>query len=304
MQTIVDGRYSRSEDIFPRLLLLSVSYMKNLRSICEGEIHSSHCFGMLKSLTLHNCPKLSTIFTLNFISNLSLLKVLAVKGCPKVSALISCGSSKLKAGTFLSKLRTMILIHLPELISISNGLHMGPSLENIGIYDCPKLQSFSKMELSSKNLKIIKGETKWWEALTWSEAEWGKIGQPSMFDSIFSPINQEADIISQLDFNDDIDDSTGGMVDEPLQASSERVFKGTKLNANRPTPLQLGSRKSVMNSGKTHIPRPPVLIHSHKSSGPAKNIDTNPLEVFHSRGSSGACPVEQPLLWTTLATTH
>ncbi|XP_054777407.1 uncharacterized protein LOC129285665 [Prosopis cineraria] len=250
MRAIVDVRHSSVfEDIFPRLLMLSVSYMKNLRSICEGRVHSKHCFGMLKTLELHNCPKLTTIFTLDFLGNLSLLKVLLVKDCPKISALISCGSFELRVGTFLPKLRTMTLLHLPELISISSRLHIGPSLENMGVYDCPKLQTLSKKELSSHHLKVIKGETKWWEALTWSEAEWGVVGRPSIFDCIFSPIDKQVDIMSQLELDDNIDDipvdqplqsstgkisedmgciKTGGIVCEPLQSSRVKAFKYRK----------------------------------------------------------------------------
>ncbi|KAI9072193.1 hypothetical protein K1719_045860 [Acacia pycnantha] len=235
MQTIVDGRCSSSCDILPRLLMLSVSYMKNLRSICE-EVPSSHSFGMLKTLALHNCPMLTTVFTLDFLGNLSLLKVLVVKDCPRVSALISCGPSTLRAGTFLPKLRTMTLVHLPELVSISNGLHMGPCLENIGIYDCPKLERLSKMELSSQNLKVIKGDIKWWEALTWSEAEWGIVGRPSIFDSIFSPIDKQADIMSQLALNDDIDDSPGEIVtSETLDSSNDKVDKYRRNASSRRT---------------------------------------------------------------------
>ncbi|XP_028765010.1 uncharacterized protein LOC114723036 [Neltuma alba] len=185
MQTIIDGRCSSSKDILP----------------------------------LNNC------FTLDFLGNLSLLKVLVVKDCPKIGALITYGPTKPGAGTFLPKLRTIALLHLPELISISNGLHMGPSLENIGIYNCPKLQRLSKMELSSQNLKAIKGEAKWWKALMWSEAEWGTVGRPSVFDCIFSPINKQDDIMSQLELDDDIDDcpAIGGIVCEPLKSSSGKV---------------------------------------------------------------------------------
>ncbi|XP_054778582.1 disease resistance protein RRS1-like [Prosopis cineraria] len=97
----------------------------------------------------------------------------------------------------------MTLLHLPALISISNGLCMGPSLEKIGIYDCPKLHSLPKMLLSVQNLKVIKGATKWWEALAWNKEEWGIKGRPYMFDSIFSPIDEQADIMSQLDTDGD-----------------------------------------------------------------------------------------------------
>ncbi|XP_054777411.1 uncharacterized protein LOC129285668 [Prosopis cineraria] len=270
MKTIVDGRCSSSEDIFPHLLLLSVHYMKNLRSICEGQVRSSHCFGMLKSLALHNCPKLTSIFTLDFVGNLSLLKVLVVKDCPKISSVITCGSFELvEVGNFLPKLRTMLFLHLPELITISKGLQMGPNLERIGIYNCPKLQSLSKSELSSQNLKVIKGEVKWWEALKWSEAEWGTEGRPSQFDCIFSSINQEADIMTQLGLDDGIDDSPGGNVGEPLDASSE-IFKDTKPNAiDEETSTSVVTSEKQMRNQKTR-----------RVSGSAKE---------GARGASGHC---------------
>ncbi|KAF7842810.1 disease resistance protein RPS2-like [Senna tora] len=157
MQTIADGRYSKSKDILPHLLFLSVSYMKNLRSIWEGAVHSCHSFGMLKSLELQHCPNLVTIFISDFVGNLSLLEELMVKDCPKVTTLISHESSSISflANIFLAKLKRATLLHLPELINISNGLRIGPSLEEIGIYDCPKLQSFSEVEISSQELQYI-----------------------------------------------------------------------------------------------------------------------------------------------------
>lgn len=90
MQTIVEGRqWNIDNDMLSHLLYLCVSYMKNLRSIWEGPAPPRYFLGMLRSLTLHNCPKLRTIFTVDFVGNLSLLKELIVKECPKVSTLIA-----------------------------------------------------------------------------------------------------------------------------------------------------------------------------------------------------------------------
>nr|KYP76856.1 Disease resistance protein At4g27190 [Cajanus cajan] len=195
METIVDGGYLHDEHALPNLEFLSIFYMKNLRSICESPEHS---FLHLKSIALHTCPMLTTIFTLESLYNLPLLEEIIIEDCPKVTTLISHDSPEQKTMAFLPRLRMITLLYLPELVNIFNGLHVEQALEKMVFYYCPKLQSLSKWELSSKSLKIIKGENKWWEALKWNVAEWGDAGRPIFLEPIFSPINEEADILTQL----------------------------------------------------------------------------------------------------------
>ncbi|KAI9101596.1 hypothetical protein K1719_023840 [Acacia pycnantha] len=213
MQTIVDGRQSNSgNDIFSHLLYLYVSYMKSLRSIWEGPVPPRCFLGMLKCLVLQNCPELTTIFTMDFLGNLSLLKELIVRDCPKITTLISDGSFKRKGEIFLPKLRKIMLLHLPELITISNGCYIGPSLNNMAIYDCRKLQSLSRLELSSQTLKVIMGEIKWWDQLQWSKEEWGISQRPSKFECMFFSIDDQVDIMTQFgNGGDDIDDDAENM---------------------------------------------------------------------------------------------
>ncbi|KAJ7946544.1 Disease resistance protein [Quillaja saponaria] len=105
---------------------------------------------------------------------------------------------------FLPSLRKVFLLYLPELVGIFNGVRIGSRLEKIGVYDCPKLESLSNLELSSKSLKVIKGEKKWWEALQWRESQWGQGGCPDNLNSIFSPINEELDVMTQLQEDDHV----------------------------------------------------------------------------------------------------
>ncbi|KAL4349579.1 hypothetical protein HN51_030728 [Arachis hypogaea] len=209
MQTCGGGAKDE-DDMLPHLLFLSIFHMKNLRSIWEGPTSPHSSFGMLQSLSLQSCPKLVTLFSLDFLGNLSLLKKLIVKDCPKLSTLISHESSKRNAHAFLPKLSKLLLLHLPELSSISNGLQIGPGLKEIAFYDCPKLHSLSRKELVSKELTAIKGETNWWKSLE---------GRTPNFNQIFSPINEEADLMTQLGICDDdgIDNGPGDSVGKPSQ---------------------------------------------------------------------------------------
>ncbi|KAA8536608.1 hypothetical protein F0562_029086 [Nyssa sinensis] len=95
MQTIINGADEKDNDEYgskgdkPVLTSrehLHILYMKNFKSILEGRIVSS-CLSRLKTLAIHTCPKLTTIFTLDLISNLVNLEELIVEDCPKIEDL-------------------------------------------------------------------------------------------------------------------------------------------------------------------------------------------------------------------------
>ncbi|XP_027344985.1 disease resistance protein RPS2-like [Abrus precatorius] len=232
METIVDGSYSYDGYALPNLEFLSVFYMKSLTSIYKGPPRMDPSFlHSLKFMALHTCPMLTTIFSLDFLDNLSLLEELIVVDCPKVTTLISYNSIKHVTRVFLPRLRNISLLYLPELVSIFNGLHVGGALEKMGFYYCPKLRSLSKTELSSKCLTIIKGENRWWKSLKWKEAEWGAVGRPNFLDLIFSPINDDTDIMTQLATRNHEDRGSKSMACQTKQKipeTQEEVLNSTK----------------------------------------------------------------------------
>ncbi|KAG5000005.1 hypothetical protein JHK87_021077 [Glycine soja] len=195
METIVDRSYLHDGPALPNLEFLSVFYMKNLKSLCERPNPS---FLRLKSIALHTCPMLTTVFTEDSLKDLSLLEEIIIEDCPKVTTLIRHDSSEIKTRFTMPKLRKISLLYLPELVNIFNGLHVEHDVEKMVFYYCPKLQSLSQWELSKASVKIIIGESVWWEALKWNAAEWGDAGRPNVFERIFSPISEEADIMTQL----------------------------------------------------------------------------------------------------------
>ncbi|KAI9107337.1 hypothetical protein K1719_021725 [Acacia pycnantha] len=138
------------------------------------------------------------------------LEELIVEDCPNVKSIISCSSSE-PTDFFLPRLRKLSLLFVPELSSISNGVCIGRNLQMMGLYYCPKVLSLSPAELSSKKLMEIRGESKWWEALQWSEAEWGQPDPSHKFNKIFYPVVENRGILAQLttyelpSFNREID---------------------------------------------------------------------------------------------------
>ncbi|KAK8604078.1 hypothetical protein V6N13_096541 [Hibiscus sabdariffa] len=212
METVIDGdmHYERNEDdqsesdpgsvesVLESLEYLSIYYMENLQSIWRGP-NEFGCMSKLKFLALHTCPRLSKIFSHTLLENFVNLEEIILEDCPQVTSLVSHPSVKsvMSDKIFLPSLKRLLLLYLPALVSISSGLLIAPKLERIGCYNCPKLTSISKMELSSKTLKIIKGECQWWwEDMNWNEMEWGS--RPDYLMHIFSPIDNEKDVMTQL----------------------------------------------------------------------------------------------------------
>ncbi|XVF49860.1 hypothetical protein PTKIN_Ptkin04bG0050100 [Pterospermum kingtungense] len=211
METVIDEQmhYERNEDnqsepdpgsieyVLESLEYLSVYYMENLSSIWRGS-NRYGCMSKLKFLALHTCPQLSNIFSCTLIENFDNLEVIILEDCSQLTSLVSDAPIKpiMSDKIFLPSLKRLLLLDLPELVSISNGLLIAPKLESIGFYNCPKLKSVSKRELSSETLKVIKGECQLWKDMNWNETEWGSC--PDYLTRIFSPINDERDVMTQL----------------------------------------------------------------------------------------------------------
>ncbi|XVF08873.1 hypothetical protein REPUB_Repub07fG0041700 [Reevesia pubescens] len=217
METLIDGEvhHKRNEDDrsepdsrLESLEYLSIYYMDNLGSIWGGP-NCNGCMSKLKFLALHTCPQLSNIFSHTLLENFVNLEEIILEDCPQVTSLVShvsVNKPMMSDKIFLPSLRRLLLLHLPELVSISSGLFIAPKLESIGFYSCPKLKSISKMELSSKNLKIIEGECQWWEDMNWDKTEWGS--RPDYLMRIFSPIDNEKDVMTQLAEDRDLLEAT------------------------------------------------------------------------------------------------
>jgi disease resistance protein RPS2 len=180
VEVIMDEAYGLGS-----LEYLCIYYMMNLRSIWKGPVPLLWCFTNLKYLTLRTCPQLTTIFQKVVVDHLQNLEELTVDDCPSIKTIVSCETSAEHKTSWylLPNLKRMSLHYVPELISISSGLHIAPTLEWLSFYNCPNLKKLWNAEESRESLARIEGERTWWEAL-----EWGS-GRPSHLDEIFVPID-------------------------------------------------------------------------------------------------------------------
>ncbi|KAH7834157.1 hypothetical protein Vadar_013248 [Vaccinium darrowii] len=175
---------------------LIIRYMKNMESIWKGPV-GNRSLSNLKSLALHTCPNLTTLFTIDMLMNLINLEELIVEDCPKINSLVSHTNSGSELVLFLPNLKKISLLWLPGLVSISSGLEIAPKLERMVIYYCPKLEKLSTVEVSSIELKVIKGEKEWWDALKWYESDVSTKLEDYLARH-FIPLRRDEDQIAQL----------------------------------------------------------------------------------------------------------
>ncbi|KAJ0464840.1 putative rmlC-like cupin domain superfamily, cysteine oxygenase/2-aminoethanethiol dioxygenase [Helianthus annuus] len=169
----VETRIKNGEKVgFELLQYLSIHYMNKLQSIWKGPI-GKDSLSKLRILSLHTCPKLTSIFTLTIAQNLSCLAELTVEDCPKVTSLISNKSHNIKLGLVLPTLEKIFLLDLPVLVNIFVGRIMLENLRTMLIYSCPRFRDLSNMELP--RIKKIEGEDEWWKALDCDKSPWKNI---------------------------------------------------------------------------------------------------------------------------------
>ncbi|GKV32109.1 hypothetical protein SLEP1_g40738 [Rubroshorea leprosula] len=192
--------HSALEPALLNLQHLHIFYLKKLVSIWNP-ICKKQCLSSLKFLTLHMCPKLGAIFSPALMATLGKLEVLVVKNCPEVTCVVKgrCNEFINPLIPYLPSLKRISLLYLPKLVSISGGFQIAPKLEKIGFYNCPKLECLSTREMSSGDLVVIRGESKWWEALNWHKSDWWNKNRLDYLQSIFSPLSREKDVMTQME---------------------------------------------------------------------------------------------------------
>ncbi|KAF7129796.1 hypothetical protein RHSIM_Rhsim10G0148700 [Rhododendron simsii] len=191
-----DFEYFDEAIVLGSLERLIIRYMKNMESIWKGPVGIGS-LSNLKSLALHTCPNLTTLFTVDMLINLTNLEELVVEDCPNIDNLVSLKSSDSVPGLFLPSLKKISLLELPKLVSISSGLRIAPNLERMVIFYCPKLEKLSTMEVSSTDFKVIKGEEEWWDALKWYESDLSTKHEDYLA-SLFIPLRRNGDLMTQL----------------------------------------------------------------------------------------------------------
>ena len=102
------------------------------------------------------------------IQQLSKLQHLKVEECHQIEEIIMDSENQVLEVDALPRLKTLVLIDLPELRSIwvDDSLEW-PSLQRIQISMCYMLTRLPFNNANATRLRHIQGQQSWWEALVW-----------------------------------------------------------------------------------------------------------------------------------------
>ncbi|KAA8535390.1 hypothetical protein F0562_030393 [Nyssa sinensis] len=160
-------------------------------------------FSHLKLLHIYNCGKLRYLLTARLVRHhMQNLELIHVSDCSQMEHIIieeeeeGITTERNSILTF-SKLRTLKLVDVPELKSICIGTKtmVCPSLQEIYVFNCPKLKrlSLSTMNVDDSrrtsetqlySLIKIRGQKEWWDLLEWDNPESKSALQFSIFEEM------------------------------------------------------------------------------------------------------------------------
>ena len=110
---------------------------------------NSASFHNLTELTVDSCHDLKYLFPFSVAESLNNLEVLEIWNCKLMEGVITTQGER-KSSTLFPKLKQLNLEELPELIRFcnfnGNSIEL-PSLSELIIYDCPKMQTFASNSL-------------------------------------------------------------------------------------------------------------------------------------------------------------
>ncbi|GKV52408.1 hypothetical protein SLEP1_g58992 [Rubroshorea leprosula] len=165
MELVVDDNNARDTNILSSLEQLHLRNLPVLRSILEGPI-SERSLSKLHTIVVESCPMLTKISSDGLI--FATIKKLVIQNCSKIEVLI------MNTGGYgsMQNLEILELLDMAQFRTISEDTSLAWSqLKELHIYKCPELKMLPFKKGNAKELKLIKGEQTWWDALEWENNE-------------------------------------------------------------------------------------------------------------------------------------
>ncbi|OMO65713.1 NB-ARC domain-containing protein [Corchorus olitorius] len=165
---------------FPSLKRLVLRKLPNLKAVCNG-IGVVNVLPMLKTLHLHNCNRLTSLFSLGLLQCLQNLEEIEVWNSRSIQEIVEGEErSGISGGAItIPRLRRLYLSSLPELKRICSREINFSSLKFIDVWDCGNLMKLPfSVESFPLSIKHVRGSRKWWDGLEWDEPNTKSLLQP------------------------------------------------------------------------------------------------------------------------------
>ncbi|XP_022719743.1 uncharacterized protein LOC111277594 [Durio zibethinus] len=140
-------------EVFSNLETLKVWKCDKLKTLVPSSVYFKH----LTNLQVSNCHGLKNLLTLPTAKSLVVLTEMSITDCQMIEEIIARGSDDVMDGIVFSQLKSLELRCLPSLSSFCSGnCAFGfPSLEELIMGQCPKMEIFTTGELSTPMLQGI-----------------------------------------------------------------------------------------------------------------------------------------------------
>jgi disease resistance protein RPS2 len=158
-------------DLLPNLEELYLGRLNYGKSILELLGHLGSRFLRLKQIIVEHCSKMEYLLSCGpFIHALPNLEVLKVRYCDRLGELFIYDSMQYIAlDPIVPSLRILQLFRLPKLRTLCRDEEIWPHVEQVHVFGCDLVRKLPLTDKNAKNMKEIKGESYWWNALEWHD---------------------------------------------------------------------------------------------------------------------------------------
>ncbi|KAH0641475.1 hypothetical protein KY289_032449 [Solanum tuberosum] len=162
----VEEGISGQIDPLPNLEYLRFFSVDHLKSVSGFGHFLGLRFSKLRRLDVSFCPRVTCLFGGVFSAIPKHLEEIEILGC--VELVVLCGGSLANSET--PRVRKLSLRNLPKLATFGEAQSMWEHLEELEVVRCNGIRKLPLSIQTSKNIKIIRGESQeWWSQLEWDD---------------------------------------------------------------------------------------------------------------------------------------
>ncbi|XP_016460699.1 disease resistance protein At4g27190-like [Nicotiana tabacum] len=154
----------------PNLEHLCLSLIYNLESVSDISHLLGLRFSKLHRLDIVYCPRLRCLFNVGGAFSVPKhLEHIAIIDCYElVELFVQCSSSQTTlANSEIPRVGELLLENCPSLRTLGEPPNTWEQLEELRLIKCNQIRKLPLSIQTSKNIKVIKGPSKWWNQLEW-----------------------------------------------------------------------------------------------------------------------------------------